>query len=56
MMPDGSMKEDLNLPSESHLASIADKIKQIIDAGNRECLVTIQQWSDQQQIVAVREG
>ena len=40
MMPDGDIKEDLNLPTESHLTDIANKIKQIVDAGTKECLVT----------------
>ena len=56
MMPDGDIKEDLNLPTESHLTDIATKIKQIVDAGTKECLVTYQKWGDREQVVAVREG
>ena len=56
MMPDGDIKEDLNLPTESHLSDIATKIKQIVDAGTKECLVTYQKWGDREQVVAVREG
>merc|ERR1712060_990831 len=52
----GDLKEDLRIPSEAHLSDIAMKIKQIIDAGNKECLVQIQKWGDKEQIVAVREG
>ena len=56
MMPDGDIKEDLNLPTESHLSDIAVKIKQIVDAATKECLVTFQKWGDREQVVAVREG
>ena len=56
MMPDGDIKEDLNLPTESHLTEVATKIKQIVDAGAKECLVTFQKWGDKEQVVAVREG
>ena len=56
MMPDGDIKEDLNLPTESHLSDIATKIKQIVDAATKECLVTYQKWGDREQVVAVREG
>merc|ERR1719319_164180 len=56
MMPDGELKEDLNLPTEAHLSDISTNIKRIIDAGTKECLVTYQTWGDKQQVVAVREG
>ena len=56
MKQDGELKEDLNLPTEAHLADVARKIKEIIDAGTKECLVQIQKWGDKEQIVAVREG
>ena len=56
MMQDGDLKEDLNLPTESHLSDVANNIKRIIDAGAKECLVTFQTWGDKQQVVAVREG
>ena len=56
MMPDGDIKEDLNLPTESHLSDIATKIKQIVDAATKECLVTYQKWGDREQVVSVREG
>ena len=56
MMPDGELKEDLNLPTEAHLSDIVKDIKRIIDAGVRECLVTYQTWGTKQQVTAVREG
>lgn len=48
MMPDGELKEDLNLPTESHLTDIANNIKRIIDAGNKECLVTYQKYGEKE--------
>ena len=53
---DGEVKEDLKLPTEAHLLDITKKIKEILDAGNKECLVTFQAWGDKEQICAVREG
>ena len=41
LTPEGEMKEDINLPTESHLSEISSKIKQICDAGKKECLVTV---------------
>jgi len=56
MMEDGSTKEDLNLPTEAHLADVVVRLKQIMEAGTHECLVTFQVWGDKQQIISVREG
>lgn len=56
MTPDGEIKEDLNFPTESHLSDLAGKIKAIVDAGAKECLIQIQKWGDKEQIIAVREG
>ena len=56
MTADGEIKEDLNLPTEAHLSDIAKKIKEIVDAGAKEALVTYQTWGDKQQVVAIREG
>ena len=56
LRPDGEIKEDLALPTESHLSDIASKIKAICDAGTKECLVQVQTWGDREQAVAVREG
>ena len=47
MMPDGSIREDLKLPTEAHLIHIANRIKQILDTTpQQECSVTIQKWGD----------
>ena len=56
MTPDGELKEDLNFPTEAHLSDLQGKIKAIVDAGAKECLIQIQKWGDKEQVVAVREG
>ena len=56
MLANGDIKEDLNLPTESHLSDVVANIRRIIDAGTKECLVTVQKWGDKEQVVAVREG
>ena len=56
MMADGDLKQDLTLPTEAHLADVKANIQRIMEAGNKECLVTFQTWGDRQQVVAVREG
>lgn len=48
MTNEGELKEDLNLPTEAHLTDVASKIKQIIDAGAKECLVTYQKYGDKE--------
>ena len=48
MTSDFRLKEDLNLPTEAHLSDIAAAISRIIDAGTRECLVTIQRYGDKE--------
>lgn len=56
MLPDGELREDLNLPTESHLSDCAKRIKEILEAGNKECLITVLEWSDKVQVISVREG
>ena len=52
----GDIKEDLNLPTEAHLIDVSKRIKEILEADTRECLVTFQTWGDKQQITSVRDG
>ncbi len=52
----GEMKEDCNLPTESHLKDVADRIKKIVEDGSKEALVTVLTWADKQQVIDVREG
>ena len=53
---EGEMKEDLNLPTESHLSDVAKTIKRVLEDGKRECLVTVQKWGEREQVCAAREG
>ena len=46
MTPDGEMKEDVRVPTEDHLRDIAKKIKDILEAGTKECLVTVLSWGE----------
>ena len=56
LQEDGEMKEDVKLPTEEHLKDVAARIKSILEAGKKECLVTIQKWGDREQACLVREG
>lgn len=56
LTPEGDTKEDLALPQEAHLKDVAKKIREIFEAGAKECLVTVQKWADREQVVSVREG
>ena len=49
LTPEGEMKEDINLPSESHLSDIKQRILAISEAGKKECLVTVRKWGDREQ-------
>ena len=53
---DGDVKEDLMLPTESHLSDVCKRIKEILDEGKKECLVTFQKFGDKEQVCAVRDG
>ena len=37
----GEMKEDIKVPTEEHLKDITKRINDILEAGTRECLVTV---------------
>ena len=56
LQEDGEMKEDVKLPTEEHLKDVAARIKSILEAGKKECLVTVQKWGDREQACLVREG
>ena len=52
----GEMKEDLKLPDDEWLRDVVDKIKEIFEAGSKECLVSVITALEFEKIVAVREG
>ena len=56
LTPAGEMKEDCQLPTEAHLADVAKKINEILEAGTKECLVVVQSWGEREQVVGAREG
>ena len=56
LTPAGEMKEDVKLPTEAHLIDIAKRINEILEAGVKECLVSVQKWGEKQQVVGAREG
>ena len=56
MTKDGEMKEDLKIDTYDHLKGLEKKIKAIIDAGKKECLVQVQAWGEKEQAVDCREG
>ena len=56
MTKDGEMKEDLKIDQYEHLKGLEKKIRAIIDAGKKECLVQVQAWGDKEQAVDCREG
>ena len=52
---DGETKEDLGLPKETHLQEVGRRIRQIVEEGEKECLVTFQKWGDREQVISVAE-
>ncbi len=55
-MASGDIKEDMNLPHESHLKDVKTKALEIHEAQKRECLITVQKWGEKEQVISVREG
>ena len=52
----GELKEDIKIPEEAHLAEVKKRINDILTAGAKECLVTVQKWGEREQACAAREG
>ena len=50
------MKEDVSLPTASHLSDLEKLLRTILAAGKREALVVCQKWGELEQMIAVREG
>ena len=53
---EGEVKSDVNLPEDEHLKDIVSKLKEIFEAGEKECLVTVLNCMGTEQVVDVREG
>ena len=56
LTPEGEMKEDISLPTASHLSHLEKVLRTILDAGKKEALVVVQKWGNLEQMVQVREG
>ena len=52
----GELKEDIKMPEEGHLSEVKQRINAILEAGTKECLVSVQKWGDKEQACAAREG
>jgi len=52
----GDVKADVNLPEAEHLNDVVKKIKEIFEAGTKECLVTVIATLGKEQVESVREG
>ena len=50
------MKEDVNMPTEEHLADVGKRMREIFDEGKKECLVTVLNTMNKEQVIEVREG
>ena len=46
LTPSGEMKEDISLPTASHLSDLEKLLRGILAAGKREALVVVQRWGD----------
>ena len=56
-MDSGECREDIDLPNEvQHLKDIVKEIKECIDEGKKECLVTVQTFDERNQVVGFRTG
>lgn len=53
---DGDIKEDLKLPEDEWLKDVTDRIKDIMAAGEKECLVTVVSAMGQEKLIAAKEG
>lgn len=52
----GEMKEDLKIPDEEWLKDVTDKAREIVEAGQKECLVTIVSAMGKEKLISAREG
>ena len=52
----GTMKEDLKLPTEDWLKDIVAKCKEVLAAGEKECLVSVISATGMEKLISVKEG
>ena len=56
MNESGEMKEDLKIPEEEWLKDVVHKVKEILEEGNKECLVVVIGAMGGEKLVSVKEG
>lgn len=56
MNESGDMKEDLKLPEEEWLKDVVDKCRAILEAGEKECLVSVISAMGKEKLITCREG
>lgn len=56
MNDQGEMKEDIKLPNDEWLKDEVTRAKEILEAGVKECLVTIVSAMNQEKFISVKEG
>ena len=52
----GTMKEDLKLPTEDWLKDVSAKCKEVLAAGEKECLVSVISATGMEKLISVKEG
>lgn len=56
MKDDGEIKEDLRLPEDEWLKDVTERVKEILAAGEKECIVTVVGAMGQEKLIAAKEG
>ena len=56
MSDSGEIKEDIKLPEEEWLKDVVEKTREIFEAGEKECIVSVLGALGIEKIIAVREG
>ena len=52
----GTMKEDLKLHTEAWLKDVSAKCKEVLAAGEKECLVSVISATGMEKLISVKEG
>ena len=52
----GTMKEDLKLPTEDWLKDVSAKCREVLAAGEKECLVSVISATGMEKLISVKEG
>jgi translation initiation factor 5A len=52
----GTMKEDLKLPTEDWLKDVSAKCREVLAAGEKECLVSVISATGMEKLISCKEG